>query len=347
VTFGLINSTKTALTFRVTALSGAASTVGNTFSLGLGGSAAETKVKLDSITAESVVNVTAKAVTSTGFDLDNTANDTSKVASVATQWSFKVDPVMAAVVDVTEERKKFVDDSTAMFKIVLAENAGTYRAGFTPDDDAANTITVNGNFVAFDGVDNTGTFVSDAGNVTVAEDKLSATVAMTSGDPVNATHTQSFNIGSKQRIIEAGSYSATMKLIDGSDRTINLISTYAGKMTLNGASYDIPYLPYGDSTDRYVWVTNKGVQPGDITVTALEQDGTEHEFGVIGESKKGLMKIDSLIDAKLEEAGVATGQSIKLNVTVNAPDSDITVYAAYKAVAADDRLTVPVNSLNY
>jgi hypothetical protein len=33
-------------------------------------------------------------------------------------------------------------------------------------------------------------------------------------------------------------------------------------------------------------------------------------------------------------------------VTVNAPSTDINVYAAYKAVAADDRLTVPVKDVS-
>jgi hypothetical protein len=352
VTFGLINSTENTLTFRVTALANAVTTVGNVFELGKADAPAATKVKLGSIAPDTVVSVTAKAVTATGFDLDNTANDTSKVASVATQWSFKAQPVMDAVVDVTEERKKFVDANAAKFSLVLAEILDAndqqinYQASFTPDNTKANTITVSGNFTAFDGVDNNGTFTSDAGAVTVAEDKQSATIAMTASEAVVDTHAQTFAVGTAQKIIEAGSYSATMKLIDDGDRVVNVSSVNAGKMTLNGASYDIPYIPYGDTTERFVWVTNKGGQTGAITVTALEQNGTQHELGEVATSSTGLIKLDQLIDAKLAEAGVAKGQSIKLNVTVNAPDADITVYAAYKAVAANDRLTVPANSLN-
>jgi hypothetical protein len=356
ITWGLINQTETELTFRATAITDAtpkanttgtdgvgavASTKGNTFTLQEGG-ANNVDITLASTAKDATVSLTAKAQTNNGYDLDGAGEkDTFDIGKVINEHKLSVSPLMSAVVDVTKERKEFADPAEATF-------TATYT--YTAADQAkmpgtTNSVKVSGPLGAFPGEAEKGQLTDGTTALTVADDAMSASIDYATG-PV--TKTFSFEVGTdaeQRQVIDAGSFNVEMKVSE-SGKEFTLGAVEAGTFKLNGASYDIPYLPYGNSTERYVWITNKGVQPGDITVTALEQDGTEHEFGVIGESKKGLMKIDSLIDAKLEEAGVATGQSIQLNVTVNAPDSDITVYAAYKAVAADDRLTVPANSLN-
>ncbi|MGB0898859.1 MAG: hypothetical protein ACPGSN_06380, partial [Psychrobium sp.] len=54
---------------------------------------------------------------------------------------------------------------------------------------------------------------------------------------------------------------------------------------------------------------------------------------------------DADLKAKLVADGV-TNERVSLNVTVNAPTGNVEIFAAYKVISANDRLTLPVKSLN-
>lgn len=116
----------------------------------------------------------------------------------------------------------------------------------------------------------------------------------------------------------------------------------AGAWTLNGASADIPYVPVGEGLSQFIWVSNKGSVAGDISVTAIDQAGKAYGPYDLGMANKGLTPIASGILAKLKEDGLTSGR-VQMNVTVNAPENAVTVYAAYKVDSADDRLSLPVN----
>lgn len=118
----------------------------------------------------------------------------------------------------------------------------------------------------------------------------------------------------------------------------------AGAWTLNGASADIPYVPVGEGLSQFIWVSNKGSIAGDISVTAIDQSGKAYGPYDLGMANKGLTPIASSILAKLKEDGLTSGR-VQMNVTVNAPEKAVTVYAAYKVDSADDRLSLPVNKL--
>jgi hypothetical protein len=61
----------------------------------------------------------------------------------------------------------------------------------------------------------------------------------------------------------------------------------SGAWALNGASVVIPYIPYNDNASQIVYLTNKGTQTGDITITAFESNGTKYDLGVVAPSVGG------------------------------------------------------------
>ncbi|MGB1197723.1 MAG: hypothetical protein ACPG46_01670 [Thalassotalea sp.] len=120
----------------------------------------------------------------------------------------------------------------------------------------------------------------------------------------------------------------------------------AGEWTLNGADINIPYMPY-DNLDlaaneralgQIIYVTNHGTQAGSIYVTATAEDGTVVLNNVeIDQITGGQMRsIAGLIRAELISEGFYDGK-LSIDVTVNAADEDITVYAAYKHNTETDR----------
>lgn len=345
VTFGLLSKTATKLIFRVTAIADGTlkTTIGNKFTLTPAGGSSF--VKLSSVAAGSKVVVTANAETSTGIALDTTAKDSHEVGAVLAQHSLSVNPVMAAVVDVTKDRKAFVDPAKATFAV---------NHTFTVVDQAsmpgtANTIVVKGDFSAFKNKDGILGKLSDgAVDAVVAADGQSATLTYAAAP---ADKTLTFMVPAFDNaaavVIPTSSYTAEMNITEAT-KAVTLSAVDAGAFTLNGASVDVPYMPYGSGVEQFLWVTNKGNQVGDVKVTAFDQTGKAYGPFNLGSSAKGLKKLDAALKTALVGAGLneATSPRVALNVTINAPSADITVYAAYKAVAADDRLTVPTVSLN-
>jgi hypothetical protein len=350
VTFGLLNSTDNTLTFRVTTVTEGtttATTVGSTFVLSATDSGL---ITMNSIAAGAEATVTAAAETSTGITIDDAGDDNSAVvAEVKKQFTYTVD-AMDATIDVSQERKDFALEATPSFTATVANPGSAYVGAFVPQTAAdANVFTVEGAFAAFTGVDTNGTFaIGTSETVTIAEDEQSATTTLSGTTAPVAAHVFTFDAddtAEDQEVITAGDYSVTLVMEDASGNTVTLGASDAGSMSLNGASVDIPYVPYGDNLEQFIWVTNKGSQSGEVTVTAMTQDGTDYELGALTTSEPGLTRLADLIETALAAEGV-TADRVQLNVTVNAPSDDINVYAAYKVTSDSDRLTLPTVDLN-
>lgn len=114
---------------------------------------------------------------------------------------------------------------------------------------------------------------------------------------------------------------------------ITASSLESGSWELNGASVNIPYMPYSNNASQIIYVTNEGSQVAEISVTAFDETGKEYELGVISTvAGTSVKKITSEVETALNAAGFTDGK-VSLTVTVNAPDEDITVYASYQAGA--------------
>ena len=109
----------------------------------------------------------------------------------------------------------------------------------------------------------------------------------------------------------------------------------AGEWTLNGAIVNVPYMPYGPNASQILYVTNTGVQAGDITATAFDDQGNTFDLGKIAVANaKSVTKIAPELNAKLAAAGFK-GTRLSITVTVNSPEDDITVYASYNIGGSD------------
>lgn len=353
LTFGLLNKTDNKLTFRITALASGSnnSTIANTFALaGTGGTGiAANGIILTSTAAKAAVNVTAKAETSTGISIDDTSKDTVKSGEVITEHALTVTPVMDAIIDVTKLRKEFKDAAKATFTVkhtYTKANQANYESAT-----AKVKYMVNGSMVgysdttAFDGKLSDGTV-----DYVVAADKASAATTYTQDLTTSALADKAltFTVGTtdaKREVLTAGKYSVTGTIEIGT-RTIDLGTKAAGEMKLNGSSFDLSYVPYGDAVEQFIWVTNKGTLDGEVTVTGFDQNGEKYGPYDLGTVKGGeLAKLDADLKAKLVADGV-TNERVSLNVTVNAPTGNVEIFAAYKVISANDRLTLPVKSLN-
>lgn len=373
ITLGKLSQTANTVTYRVTDISvtgGVATTVGAVVAI------PEVTFDADAVRASKSVTVKYSATLSNGTTpLDQASSgdsDNALLLKLSQQYTASVSQQFDGIVDVTEDRKQFTDGTTDAVKLTLGK--ATIKDVSVP---ATSVVyTVKGDFSFLDTNPASAGVQAPVGAVVVAPmvipgGGLPGTVVDVQADKIIITQpaavavgttvltldnavaksvmsAQTFTADAVVNYTDAGTDLAALPATGAKVQADTTSALDAGAWTLNGASVDVPYMPYGSGIEQFLWVTNKGNQAGDIKVTAFDQTGKAYGPFNLGSSAKGLKKLDAALKTALVAAGLneANSPRVALNVTVNAPAKDITVYAAYKAVAADDRLTVPTVSLN-
>ena len=120
----------------------------------------------------------------------------------------------------------------------------------------------------------------------------------------------------------------------------------SGEWTLNGSVLTVPYMPFGNNTQIILRHTNTGEQDGNISIRYMVEEQSNRAAdeawvsipGVLATpSKGGVLNIaDEVLDAIKAHAGVTKGK-VAIEITTEAPEGDVTVYAAYKVVSETDR----------
>ena len=339
ITWGLLNQTDTVLTFRVTSIStGANGLVKLNTSLlaGADGGAAFVAdgTVLSSTAVGHKVTVNAEAQTSTGISIDNTATDTTEIGSVIAEHAVVLTP-MAAVIDVSLERKQFVTPANAKIVATYAYTA----ADQAPMVGTANVITYNGSMVGFPGTAATGYVFDGAVTGVIAADVKSATFTYAAAP---ATKTGTFTIATdatKREVLTAGDYTASMTITEGGKST-TIAAAAAGAMTLNGASEVYAYAPvnYDGAVTTNFEIGNKGAVDGEITVSGFDTAGTPYSAILPFKAEAG--KLTNVSDSDISDAFALTaGTKLKLTITVNSPSTDITI-GAYSNRGTTGRMAI-------
>ncbi|MGI2143123.1 hypothetical protein [Shewanella frigidimarina] len=360
VAFGLLSQSATELLFRVTAITPGASSnssvLKNIVTLSDTSTAAATAsgvlvndvlVKLNSTAAKSEVTVAANAKTSTGLVIDKTAKDSVVVGKVITQHTFEITK-MAAKIDVSKSRKEFVTPADAKF-VVTHVNANPDQAKFGTATSKAKA-TIQGSMVGFEEslttTDNNGTVKGTAGDYTVAKDLQSASFDIATAEIELAkaipAQTVVFAVDSTpadRTVINASNYTFSVDLIEGG-KTVTVSGLDVGSMTLNGASKTFGYVPvnFDGAVVSQFEIGNKGTVDGEISITAFDRDGVKHSAVLPFKATAG--KMTKLSDSDISTAfGLTKGASLNLTITVNAPESDITV-AGYSNRGTTGRMSL-------
>ena len=140
-----------------------------------------------------------------------------------------------------------------------------------------------------------------------------------------------------------------MKEMKACDSATGLVCDLdSGEWTLNGSVLTVPYMPFGDNTQVILRHTNTGDQNGNISIRYMVEaarDGSRAADlawvaipGVLTTPTEGgvLNIADEVMDAIKAHAGITKGK-VAIEITTEAPEGDITVYAAYKVTTDSDR----------
>jgi hypothetical protein len=263
------------------------------------------------------------------------------VATFSTQFSAKVLTKFDGVVDVNAARKKFDDASTTDTLIVSTTNAAAADGSAT---DAVGTYVVHGDFTFLD-VDGDGTLEAKEGTITtdggtgkLAADMMSYTVTgaaasfATGTFGVTVTGAAGSVIPDQTFAIDAdvaykvGTAAGAKELVDAGA---------AGAWTLNGASVEVPFLPFGSQYSQSVTISNTSTQAGGVDLVVYA-NGEEHDFeGIATASAKGVTDISAAVRTAVATIG---NGNYAIKIIVNAPSASVDVVAVYYHKTDGDRL---------
>jgi len=338
---GLLDSDTKSVTYRVTSLSQpnnmatpavdytSRTTIGADIVLGA------INYKAASITAASVT-VTVTSVTSSGDNLDTSGTRTATVAETKTQFgSVALGSKFDAVINVAEMRKKFVSGTADSMSYTITNPTTTGWLNLATVNTSGVTVfgesgkmsdLVKANFSA----SGTTTFDATAAKLAVAYTGMvtNDTITFTppTGDKAVVLESQGFTTDFVYNYSSAGSVAGSKTVATG---------LASGEWKLNGATVNIPYMPYSTNASQIIYVSNEGSQAGDVIATAFDDQGNVYELGTIGVANgKTVTKLSKQVGDALLAKGFSTGK-VSITITVNAPSADITVYSSYNVGGSD------------
>lgn len=293
-----------------------------------------------SVVGGATLSVTVDSKDAIGDVIDNIGTQTGKIAQSKSQFDGgKFTPAgFDAIIDVAELRKLFVGGGTDTSSWVYSPVDTTDWLNVADVD--STTATVYGEKGSFDNLTASEFSSLQGGTETFNAADASVSYKYT-GMVTNDTVTFTAATGDKAVALESQSFSidfdAAYTSKAGSKDSASLAKNVEfGEWKLNGATVNIPYMPYGPNASQIIYVSNSGSQDGDISVEVFDDKGTYYDLGVLQlkAGKNRVSKVAPEINDRLRAKGF-NGTKASITITVNAPESDITVYASYNVGGAD------------
>jgi hypothetical protein len=356
ITLGLLNADAGTALYRVTALDGPSddTTVGIIVPI-----AGENVLQFDAqaLAAAGIVTVSFSAETNNGLDLDTGGGDNRvhPYLSVVTQYVSELIRTLNGVVDVETERTLFTpaDDGTDFD--VLSFRTREVVPLFQAATFVEVTYILQGNFGwIFDtdtntpGIQPAEGVIGIGGECTLGDvDSSSIEVSCDELGSTDVVFDVTANVDADNNLATLPATGFTLTAFVDYDgfgnapspegSTITLNQAFAGEWTLNGFQALVPYMPYGNGLSQIIYLANRGLQSGAVTVDAIDQNGNTYSLGEVATlGPQSTLSLATAIRNALPAALQASGR-LALTITANVPADDVQINTAYNANGGTDR----------
>jgi hypothetical protein len=348
ITFGLLNATKTELSFRVTAVGTTGTTAGTVYTLYKDATGTVSPdITLPDLSVGQKTTITTVAKTSTGIVIDTakgktgTVDNTDSADLFVGKAQFSATTTKSnATVDVAELRKAFTKSNNVEQlptpDFTVTDNSDNTWVAAIADDNY--TVKLTGDLSGVSGVATTGI----TSTLTIAKDKMSAeftpstAAAISSG--TKATFAFTLPAADKREALTAPQdLKLTVTVKKGTTWSKNVIDNVAvSSWGLNGDVANIDFLPFQDAYARAVTVTNNGTVEGDIHAEIFANGKMVASAKVGTATKYAVTDISAALNKLAADNGVTGYAGVR--VTTNAPDGNIQVNAIYYSKDDKDRV---------
>lgn len=377
ITFGLVSSSSSAATYRVSNINTAGTNGASTVGVLVPTPAVELRAAELQAAGTTGVKVGFSAATGAGTAMDALAT-TKLIAHTVESMPLTITK-FNAVVDVESSNLAFtgLTSSTSVDTVTFAIAADPKAAGkslatnattgvITPNSTVTaaamteaglvHTITGTSGFNYLDTDATTALIQGFSGVIDAGDDAAFVVTETTSsaGGSITVTDAGAYSraggvVSIKKTIaataIPTQSFSGTTKYTwanaTGTTGKTNTV-THAdlGKFTLNGATITVYGVPMGSTVERMLWVTNKGSAAAALTASVVLNGTTTASLDLGSLAGSTTTSVDEALDTALAAAGVTPPANSRALVTLSAPirSADMVVSASYKVTSANDRL---------
>ncbi|WP_293748948.1 hypothetical protein [uncultured Paraglaciecola sp.] len=366
VTLGLLNSTATSVTYRITEIdvaTGDAITTADT--LTFTGMVLTTSTVLDAV---GDISLSYSALTNTAQALDGTGTLTDISNTVVAQFSGSTTSVLNGIIDVENDRQQFTavapdTATTDTFVVTPVEAAAAVHDAVY--DGATYVITGDFSWMETDGdagIDAAelaaALAVTGAGDDTFASvinagaTAITVTATDAGADAVEATtftftnagvgtgnavlSVQSFTVDTTLNYTTAAAAAATKMVQTGAS---------AGAWTLNGAQALFNYVAVGyTGLQNSIVISNTGIKDGGVVVEGFDEAGNTYGPMTMADTLTGGTQMTVTGPNIMDLLTVPAGTKLTLTITVNAPDADVD-FSGYTQKAGTGRQLMAVKYL--
>lgn len=121
--------------------------------------------------------------------------------------------------------------------------------------------------------------------------------------------------------------------VSGGSVAEDSVSANGGAWTLNAAERHVSYMPFGPNIGQIIYVTNDSAKDGEVTINVYDENGeTLAENYSAGTATAG--GVTQIAGAVQEAVGDYQGKA-RIEITVDAPSHNVTVYSAYNVGGSD------------
>ena len=349
VTFGLLSATTTTLNYRVSALTAAGLHTGAV-------SCVLPKVMLDETAAATITSATMTfdAQTASGVALDSDPAAVTIVEVVDQFAAGAVGTPFNAIVDVTQDRKKFVGGAvTDQMAYTISSVAGDSGGEWTVptvgqasadtdspagDSDNATVVSVTNSVVASTGfafadtTDAAGILISAAtvDAQGVADEALSIDgTTLTYSGTLGSAQTLDLDLGAAGGTLPVQSYTIASSIKYDTDKTRAFPAISAGAFGLNATSVTVYGVPFSAGVVRMLWASNGSAIDGTADAT-IYHDGVTmgpYDLGTVAAGSNA--SLNSALEAAVDAAGDTMPTTGRGDITFTITSSDTKVLASY------------------
>ncbi|WP_108947122.1 hypothetical protein [Shewanella halifaxensis] len=298
-----------------------------------------------SILSSGKTTLAYRAETASGIEIDAGKNATTVIFEAKDQFAAETVHPMNAIIDVNEQRLKFVSqidgDSTSTDTVVVETSEVTAPQGKVWALPAAATksdYVIHGDFSFLGKVNDNGTITTS--NVTSSVDaapKVYADKIVTTYNGLTANvitvdiSGETAGVSDKALTPQEFTATTTVSYTDFATKAGSVVlqdKAEAGAWGLNGAIVHVPFMPFRDGYSPIISVSNTSNQDGDIEVLVYHKSDAawvEPTSYMLNTTAKA----EAMTDVTAELKGLGIDGDVAFDVIVNAPSQAIAVNALY------------------
>lgn len=237
-----------------------------------------------------------------------------------------------------------VSDAAANHTVAAATETITLSGDFSWLDRDADTDGVQLTAASVTVVDNTDTPVA----ATVTDTSTAAGLAAVTGGTITISYAHAAAVTSRTiSLVGPGNVVIPTQTVSASYSVASAVPTVLASASgsdvygINGSTVSVFAVPTSASVENFIWLSNTSSTAGAVSVTVFDDGNTFGPYSLGNVAGNDVLDVGAGFAQAAAAAGDEfSGERVRLDVVTELPATSVAISAAYKAIAANDRIAL-------